>query len=309
LKRIDERRELEKTFLAFLGQGMAGYVLATYVIAIGLMFYSPSSRNLFLLVLLPVQILVAGIVGPITGAAVWLVGWLLKRRLNILARAAVGMGLASLLPTVVILSGGLLVELQTLAVSFAWGLLLSLPSALMAGSRFHPLRRIVLGWSQTKAIRDFGSGFAFFPGLLLRALSWFGLMESLLFLACLVSSLMPWSDSGFEENYFLITIVATLYFAASILGSLTSSPQKSLVLASALIVNTPLVILLINPPHYFDGDRAVFLTVMPVFWVLWTLMVFGRLISSKNKTGERRHRRLFPLTIWEIEIRHALGEW
>jgi hypothetical protein len=304
-----DRREMEKkTFLAFLGQGIAGYVIATYVIGIGLMFYSPGSRNLFLVALLPVQILVAGIVGPITGAVVWFVGWLLKRRLNILARAAVGIGLATLLPAVIILCEGLESDWQVLAVSFGWGLL-SLPSALMAGSRFHPLRRMILGRSPTKALNDFGSGFAFFPGLLLRALSWFGLMESLLFLACLVSCRMPWSDTGFEENYFLIAIVASLYFAASVLGSLTSSPQKALVLASALIVNAPPVILLMNPPHYFDGDRTAFLVVMPVFWVLWTLMVFGRLISFDKNPGAYRHRRIFPLTIWEIEIRHALGRW
>ena len=75
MKRTDERLELEKAFLAFLGQGMAGYVIVTYVIAIGWMFYNPSSERLFLLALLPVQIFVAAIVGPITGAAVWLVGW------------------------------------------------------------------------------------------------------------------------------------------------------------------------------------------------------------------------------------------
>ncbi|MEA2205573.1 MAG: hypothetical protein QOE77_2349 [Blastocatellia bacterium] len=297
----------KKTFLTFLGQGIAGYVVATYVIANGLMFYRPSSNNLFLLVLLPVQIFVAGIVGPITGAVVWLVGFLLKRRLNILARAALGIGLATLFPALIILCEGW--DWQVLAVMFAWGLLLFLPSALLAGSRFHPLQRIVLGWSQTKAIHDFGSGMAFPPALLLRAISWFGLMESLLFLAYLVSCRMPWADAGFEENYFLIAIVATLYFAASILGSLSSSSQKALVLASALIVNVPPLILLINPPHYFDGERTVLLIVLAVLWVLWTLMVFGRLISSENKNGERRHRRLFPLTIWEIEIRHVLGQW
>jgi len=303
----EARRDTEKNFVAFLGQGIAGYVIATYVIAIGVMFYSPGSGNLFLVMLLPVQIVVAGIVGPITGAAVWLVAWLLKRRLNILARAAVGIVLATFFPAAIVLHEGW--EWEVLAVMFGWGLLLSLPSALMAGSRFHPLRRMILGWSPTKALDDFGSGFAFFPGLLLRILGWFGLMASLLFLAWVVSSRMPWSDASFDESYFLIGIVATLYFAASILGSLTSSPQKLLVLASALIVNVPPVILLINPPHYFDGDRAVFLAVMPVFWVLWTLMVFGRLISSDKNPGEHRHRRLFPLTIWEIEIRHALGRW
>ena len=223
MKRTDERRELEKAFLAFLGQGMAGYVIVTYVIAIGFMFYSPSSEKLFLLALLPVQVLVAGIVGPITGAAVWLVGWLLKRRLNILARAAVGIGLATLFPGLIILNEGLESEWQILALSFASGLLLFLVSALMAGSRFHPLRRIVLGWSRTEAIHDFGSGFAFFPGLLLRAISLFGLMESLLFLVCLVSSRMPWSAAGFEENY---SSWLLLPFFISQPASLAPSPRR-----------------------------------------------------------------------------------
>jgi hypothetical protein len=298
--------------VAFLGQGAAGYAMTTYVMVVAMMFYNPNGYNFFYLVLLPIQLLIAGIVGAVAGVAVWLVGWLLKRRLNILARAAVGIGLATLPVAAFTLSEGVVLEWRTL-VALLVGALLALPSALMAGSRFHPLRRIVFGSCRTKAIHDFGSGFSFPPALLLRAVSFFGLIESLLLLVYLVSSRLPWSVGDFGGDYLLETILASLYFAATFLVSLTSSLHKVFLLASTLIVNVLPLILLMNSPPYVDAELNaaalnVLMVVVGTFWLLWALMVFGRLISFDSNRG-RREWRLFPLTIWEIEIRQAFGRW
>jgi len=300
----------KRTFGAFLGQGAAGYAMTTYVIVIAMMFYHPDVYNLLYLAVLPFQLLFTGIVGAVAGGAVWFVGWLLKRRLNILARAAVGIGMAALFLVAFVPGAEVALEYRILVELFIAALITGLPAALMAGSRFHPLRRMAFGLCRTKAIHDFGSGFSFPPGLLLRAVSLFGLMESLLFLVCLVSCRMPWAATAFEGDYFAVTIVANLYFAATLLVSLTSSLEKSLLLANALIINVPPLILLMNPPRYFAGGLNILLAVVGTFWLLWALMVFGRLISfTNNRDTVRRHRRLFPLTMWEIEIRQTLGRW
>lgn len=299
-----------KTFVAFVGQGVAGHALTFYVFVIAIMFYHPDDGNLFWLVVLPFQLLFTGFVGAIAGAAVWLVGRLLKRRLNILARAAVGIGLPTLFVVAVVFCEAVTLQWEVIRNLSLAGYIACLPPALMAGSRWHPLRRIVLGCGPTKAIHDFGSGFSFPPALLLRTFSLFGLMESVLLLVCLVSILMPWADTSFEGGYFAVTIVANLYFAATLLVSVTSSSQKSLLLPSALIVNVPPVILLMNPPGYLEAHLNILLWVLGTFWLLWALMVFGRLISSAGSHNQvRRQHRLFPLTMWEIEIRHAFGRW
>jgi hypothetical protein len=230
----------------------------------------------------------------------------------LLARAAVGIGLLILVDAAFVLFNQLVLDWPTLIAMLFWALV-GLPSVLMAGSRFHPLRRIVLGSYRTRAIYDFGSGFSFPPALVLRVVGLFGLLESLLFLVYLVSSRLPWTTSDFGGNYFLEAIIATLYFAATFVISLTPSLPKLVLLASTLIANATPVVLLLNTSRYLDAihnrtDFNTLFVVVGTLWLVWVLMVFGRLVSFDNDRVSH-HRRPFPLTIWEIEIRHAFGRW
>jgi hypothetical protein len=269
------------------------------------MFYYPNPYNVVYLVVMPVQLFLAAIWGGVIGAIVWLIGKRIKRELKLFERAAVGITIAT------VLIGGLCLwqmsigEWRAMGMLIVMGILFHTPAALMSGSSFHPLRRIVFGSSGPRAATDFGSRFALLPAFLLRVGSVFGLMESLVFFDYLLTN----KTLG-REGYSLVVVtdLTCFYFAGSALLSL-SGVKKFQLVTLALIVNASPLFLLTNPQQYMDGNLQALAVVADVFLLLWILTVFGRLISSENNHEEQRHRRLFPLTMWEIEIRHALGRW
>lgn len=272
------------------------------------MFSHPNPYNFFYLVVMPVQLFFTAIWGGVVGAIVWLVGRQIKRELKTLERAAVGITIAIVLIAGVFLWQMSLAEWGAMGMLIGIGILFHTTAALMSGSRFHPLRRVVFGSTGPKAATDFGARVALLPAFLLRVGSVFGLMESLIVLSYFLASNTPRSEGDHEGYYLIVTSLTCFYFAGSALVSLSGVKRLQLV-TLALLVNAPPLILLTNPRYYMETNLKALAVMAGAFLLLWILMVFGRLISSANKTAERRHRRLFPLTMWEIEIRHALGQW
>ena len=299
----------KKTFGTLLAQGAVANAMVGYVLVVAAVLYHPNGYNFLYMAVLPFYLFGMGIVGAAMGGVVWLSEWLFKRKLGILPRAAVGIIIATLFFAVFSLWQEFIVEWRLLGSSLIVGSFLGLPAALMAESKFNPLRSMIFGLSRATSFRDFGSGFSFPPGLLLRVGSLFGLLESLLFLACLAPPASAgWSVSVGGET-FVGTIVAILYFTASVFVSFTS-PRKPLLLGLAVLVNAPLAMWTVDPHRYTNTDSEFFAIVIWVFISLWVLLVVGRLISIDNKREPRcRRMRFFPLTMLEIEIRHALNKW
>jgi hypothetical protein len=298
----------KKSVGTFLAQGAAGNVIATYFLLLGIVLYRSDSESLIVfLVTLPIYLLIAGIIGAILGGVVWFTGFLLKRTPGVLVCAAVGTLVPILIAVLLSLSFGVGLDLNRLADTTLHILFLSLPAALMSGSRFNPLRTIVLGGGPTTSKRDFGHGFSFPPALLLRAGSVFGLLESLFYWACLVSSGSGNSYIGTAGEDFVMAIAAIVYFATVVFVS-HWPPRKPLLIAMTVLVNAPLAIWTLNShgPTGIESDLAA--VVAWVFIFLWLLFAAGRMISVDN-SPKLSLRRILPLTIWEIEIRHALNLW
>ena len=300
---------MEKKSLGnFLGQGAAGNAIATYVVLIGLLFYTPGTSSVIVVALLPFYLLAAGIIGVPLGGFVWLAGWLFDRPLSILARAVIGIVLPTSIVIVVSLAYGVMVDWKLFLGSISASLAYSLPATLVAGSRFHPLRTIVFGLPQSTTSRDFASGFSFPPALMLRVGSLFGLLASVLYMVCLVAGTPGWGIRA-DDEAFLATSVTILYFAATALVSFTST-GKVLVAATVVLANLPLVIWALDRNRYMNVGTGFLAFVVWVFSYLWVLFVAGRMISSQGKTTKRNQRtRILPLTLWEIQIRHALNRW
>ena len=299
----------KKTFGTLLAQGAAGNAMGGYVLVIAAVLYYPSAYNFLYMVVLPINLFWFGIVGVAMGGVVWLSGWLLRCGLGILLRATVGIIIPTLFVAAFSLWQESIVDWQLSGRLLIAGSFLGLPAALMAGSRFHPLRSIVVGPSGPPSSPDFVGGFSFLSGLLLRAGSLFGLLESLLFLAYLAPPASAgWGISAGRETL-VGTFVAILYFTASVFVSFTS-PRKSLLQVLAVLVNAPLAIWTVDPHRYTNAGSEYLGVVVWVFIALWVLVVVGRMISVDDKSKPQcRQMRFFPLTMLEIEIRHALNRW
>jgi hypothetical protein len=296
-------------FGTFLAQGAAGNAIVIYLSLIAVVFYYPNGYNFFLMFLLPIYLIGMGIVGAVIGAVVWLAGRLHKRRLGVIARDGIGIVFPALLVAILTFRQGSIVDRQQLMIVIGSGWLVALPAALIAGSRFSPLRRIVFGSSRESARRDFGSGFSFPAALLLRFGSVFGLMESLLYLACLASSVRVGWGITYDGETFVATGLAVVYFAVSTFVS-CASPRKRLLLATSVLINAPLAIWTLDPHRVTDGVKEAAAIIAWIFISLWVLFVGGRMISPDLKDPRRPRRpRILPLTLCEIQIRQALNRW
>lgn len=298
----------KKSFGTFLAQGAAGNAIATYVVLFGLVFYAPMS-SVFVVVVLPLYLFVAGIIGALIGGFVWLAGWLFDRQPNMMTRVVIGIVLPTSIVIVFCLVYGLVVDSMLVLGSISACLAYSLPATLVAGSKFNPLRTIVFGSSQSNSNHDFASGFSFPPALMLRVGSLLGLLASVLYLACLVSGGTPGWGIRADDEAFMATTVVILYFLATAMVSFTS-PRKFLAAVTGVFVNAPLVIWALDPDRYASVGTGFLAFVVWVFMYVWVLLIVGRMLSSSVKTEQRGHgTRILPLTLWEIQIRHALNRW
>src|SRR4030095_2167434 len=74
-----------------LVQGATANAIAVFLVVMGSMLYRPTPDDVFLLMMiLPIYLLLWGLPGAIVGFVLWLAGSLRQRRLDLLARALVG---------------------------------------------------------------------------------------------------------------------------------------------------------------------------------------------------------------------------
>lgn len=288
----------------FVAQGAAANATVGYLLVIAAVLYHPNVDNFFYMAALPFYLLVMGFIGGALGAAVWFAEWIFERRLRILERAAVGFISTTVVMAVWGLSQAFIIEWWLLGGAVISGLLLGLPAAIMAGSRFNPLRSIFLGLYEDTSLVDFGSVLAFPSAMLLGLGSLLGLLESFLFLTCFISSGWVGLELDLGFDVVVATTVAILYFAAGAFVSF-GAPPKWLLLTTATVANLPLAIW-----AWVTFPSTALPILMGVILFLWLLLVVGRLLShGNNPTSRYQHRRWVPLTMWEIEIRHALNRW
>jgi hypothetical protein len=289
----------------YLAQGAAANAIVVALILLGILLYHPMpAMVVVVMVILPIYLVLVGILGGIVGLGFWFVGFLFRRKLGLLTRAAVGIVvplLITLLPSLAFSTDlnwpDLLIPLITL-------LIVILPAALMSGSRFNPMRSLVLGLEPAPPLHDFGRAFSFFPAVVLRFGSTLGLLEAMVYLANSRADTLP--DPSLRGDGFPEGIMAVFYFGVTAIVSF-GLPRKHFVVLAALLSNVPVVMWVADPPGVLSFGAAYVPSVIGTFVGCWCLFVLGRLLAVEST--HPRALRILPVTFLEIRIRHALNQW
>ena len=158
---------------------------------------------------------------------------------------------------------------------------MSLPVALMTGSRLRPGRMIVLGAGPRSTRHNFGSWLSIPVGFLLRVASTFGLLEALMTLVVWISNgREDWSWSPSRETLPAIAL-AVLYFGASTYFSIRT-PRKFFLLPIAILVNLPFAFLTRDLRRSESLDSVFLAYTFLVFICLWMVYTLGRLIAPES---------------------------
>lgn len=283
----------------YLAQGLGANAIASYLLLLSLFLSAgdEGSVGVVVLIALPAYWIVAGLFGLATAAGLWVFEYVIDLKLNFWFRALFGIVLPFALATFIAFLGGFLSEpLGVLGITMPLAILI-LPAALISGSRVNPLRFMVTdlqlpryGWGRALSILSVP---------LLRLSSAIGLLEALIWLACLRSVLLGgWDVLG---NEFLGAVIAVVYFAVTLIVSLCL-PDKIIVVACAVVANAPLVAFAFAAQHRTSFDPLFFCVVSWLFVSLWTLFLVSQLMRSET-------RRIIPITMLEIRVRHALNYW
>ena len=283
----------KKTILTFLSQGAAGGAGASFLWLIFLILYQPGFYNFLYLSILPVMLLIGLVYGAINGSAIWLVGRLSQRALGWWIRCFVSIASTSIVGLVVNLCWKFfvgqesIVEQHLYLPELVFGFVFSVIIGLLAGSEIDAGRILVFGAGQTTLRPTPENWFSFFSHLLMRIGSLFCLLESLLFVAYLLSvAFSPWGSFTNDEtrNAFIGTLLAILYFTGSVYVSFTS-PRKPILIAVGLLLNVPLVIWLLRPADPVNLDSNFLELLSLVFISFWLLAIVGRLITPNQAQG------------------------
>jgi hypothetical protein len=285
----------------YLAQGATANAVVTYLLLLGLSLDRPSEADLVMLIVAPIYSVIGGIPGAVVGSLFWLAEVVMGRRLGIFARAATAMALPTLIVIIVSLAFGLTAGFLPIMLAAVPILTITLPAALLSGSRFNPLRSVVVG---LEPVSGFGNKFSFPFAMFLRFASVLGMAEVMIFIA----QLPPWAvrEFTFGGNGFGEVIAIFFYFCVTGLVSFALPRSWSFTLSVAVFINLPLAIWAAQPERYLTvGSRAVAI----LFWILiglWVAFVLGRFAEA----ADRGHTfRRVPVTFFEIRIRHALNWW
>ena len=283
----------------YLAQGWAANATLTFLLLLGFALFTESRDGwpVFLIVM-PIYCSITGTMGAVVGALIWIVEFATDRRINILCRGAAAILVPLLLITTVAALAGFLREVRELL----WGTIsfvsLVLPAALLSGSRLNPLRLFVMDLSTKLTKFRWARALSIIAVPLLRFVSVLGLLESLLYLACQHPDLNVWD---LADKEFAGAVIAVLYFAITLIVSLCL-PPKTLVLAIGVLANMPVVALAVAAQQQTGMDYQSFAIVGWIFVSLWTLFVASQIIRPET-------RRIIPVTMLEIRIRHAINYW
>ena len=286
----------------YLAQGASANAAIVYVLMLGCSLNAPSGPDMVMLIAVPVYVLIGAVPGAVVGSLFWLAEVVIGRRLGIVVRAATAIVLPTLIVIIVSLAFDLTTSFLPIILAAVAILTITLPAALLSGSRFNPLRRVVLG---LESISGFGDK-VFFPfGVFLRFASVLGMAEVIIFLTTLPARSLwqfTFGGDGFGE-----AIVVFFYFAMTGAVSFGLSQKLRVTLAAAVFLNVPAAIWAAQPERYLAVGSKVTAISIWILIGLWIPFVAGRVLTTE--AGRRRSFRIMPVTLFEIRIRHALNKW
>lgn len=283
----------------YVAQGWAANALLTYLLCLGWALYRPAVDEAeLMLIALPIYGFFIGSVGAVVGAVVWIFEFALQRRMNVVCRGLVGVLLPITLTAVLAALGGFLHETETLLWVIGMLAFLVLFPVVLAGTRFNPLSVIVMDLQHN--LPDYGRvrAITLTTVPMLRILSVFGLLEAFLFLAYQRSpELGAWD---FTARHFLGAIAAVIYFAITLIVALCR-PKRIVALTAGIITNLPIAAFAFTALQNLTWNNRVLSFICGSLIISWGLF----LLSEANA----KTRRLFPVTMFEIRVRHALNYW
>ena len=288
----------ERQIGRYLAQGWGANAVATYLLWLGLfLVVGDDGWGVAVLIAVPFSCFIVGLFGLATGAGLWILEYVTDRKLKFWVRALAGIFLPCAFAVLVALLCGFLPELiGVLGVTIMFAILI-LPAALLSGSRVNPLNFVVMDLHQNLPKFGWARALSIIAVPLLRALSAVAVLEALIYLACRRSVLLGSWDVA--DKQFSGGIIAVVYFAITLIVSLCL-PDKVVVVACGLVANAPIVAFALSRHPSFVSQ--FFAVVGWIFVLLWTLFLVSQLLRSET-------RRLIPLTMLEIRIRHALNYW
>jgi len=283
----------------YLAQGWAAKSSLTYILLLGYVLLNPDRNDWpALFVVAPIYSSIIGIFGAAVGLLIWIVECLSGRKINILYRAAGAILFSVLLTTTFATLAGFLEN----AIALLWvsGLIVVvvLPPALLSGSRFNPLKFVLMNLGRDVPKFGWPRALSLFVLPLLRLTSALGILESLLYLATLRSPDLAGWNTG--ENEFVGAVVAVVYFWITLIVSLCV-PERIIVLIIGVILNAPIVTFAILAQRQSSVDYQALAIVGWVLVALWTLFTLSR--------SEHSARRILPVTMLEIRVRNAFDYW
>ncbi|HKB69151.1 MAG TPA: hypothetical protein VKC61_25140 [Pyrinomonadaceae bacterium] len=278
-------RECErKSILTFLSQGAVGGMVGYFLTVAFYITLQPSGYSFAFFFVLPLILFFGAVLGAITAGFVWLPAKLLKRRPGFVMRSAIVLGVTELLGVAL---SYWINELPSEQWNLSWkvGFVSSwvLPIVLMTGSGIRPCHLIFLGDRPRSKRHNFGSWLAFPAGALLRVASIFALFESVLALAIWISwRTSEGVDLPASERLPEIAL-AVSYFAAGTYLSIRT-PRKLLLLPTAILLNLPLAILMVNQQHISTPYSEFLVYSFAGFIGLWAVYTLGRLIAPESSS-------------------------
>lgn len=294
---LELQREPEtKKVWTFLSQGAVGCGLGYFILVAGYAIYAPDNFNLFFCIVLPFVLMLGAVWGSFAGFFVWLAGAIFKRRLNAVHRTLVIVGSLMLfsqgvsylinayLKNAYLMNGGTVENFSLIWTVGLWGAVCG-PIVWATGSKIRPGHLMLLGAGDHRKRYNLGDWLACPAGFFLRAVSILGFIESLLFTVLWVGARTADNVSYPAPEHLPPIIIAILYFFLSTYFSF-ATPRKAYLLATAIVVNLPLLMLL-GYLRRFTSDDSWFLSYMLIALIgLWAMYTLGRLIAPEPTSQE-----------------------
>jgi hypothetical protein len=283
----------------YLAQGWAANAVLTYLLLVGVALFSADPGDWAgLLIGMPIYVWIIGTFGAAVGLFIWFVEFVRGRKINILFRGAAAILLPVLLTITIAALSGFLHDVIVLLWITTPLVILALPPALLSGSRLNPLKIIVMDLAES--LPKYGWARALFITAvpLLRFASLLGMLEALLFLACQRPDFSAWN---LIEREFAGALMAVVYFAITLTAALCL-PHRLIALAIGIIANVPVAGFVLMVSLRANSEYGPLAVAGWVFVLLWAVFIVSQLLHPET-------RRILPLTMVEIRIRHALNCW
>ena len=305
--RKHKRETEQKTFWTFLSQGAVGGAIGYFLMVPYVLTFNPNDWSLVYLVILPIFLLMGAILGIVISVFIWLGSLLFKRKPGFVARAMIVAGVTTLLSVLLTYLLDVRPTPQSpLSTTVSLVCLLELPIVLMTGSSIRPCHLLLLGAGPRNARHNFGSWISYPAGFLLRVVSIFGLLETLLLLTLLISA-PPWEWREFSAPESVAAIVlCVFYFPNSVYFSF-KTPRKSLLLPAAIFLNVPLAAWVMHLRNVSTLESIFLAYLLLALICLWAAYALGCLIAPApvqpafKSWRETMATRIFPTNACQVQ--------